>query len=233
MFQLIIYRGRVRQRSLDLTEGQWVVGRSPEADVVIDDLSVSRRHLRITVAGRRVVAEDLDTRNCTFINGVAMPIRDLAVGDRIELGPWALQVVPWAAANDTLPPSSSGAPTDVHSTKLSDLGKLAAQRERTATLLSDHLVQKSGNGLCEHALLKRMITVGFEASNDVTLPGRPLVARTVAEITRDPIGWLVKGVSTFYPVKVNGRKIRDHRLRDGDLIEVRGQQLRFRAAVGS
>ncbi|MFO8075856.1 MAG: FtsK/SpoIIIE domain-containing protein [Egibacteraceae bacterium] len=56
-----------------LAAGAWqplgagcLVGRDPEADLVIDDATVSRRHLRLEAAGAGVEAEDLDSRNGTW-----------------------------------------------------------------------------------------------------------------------------------------------------------------------
>lgn len=232
MYQLVIFRGRNHFGTHDLVPGTHVIGRSADADVQVDHEAVSRRHLKITVAGRRMTAEDLDTTNGTFINGCAQPVRDLALGDAIELGHWTLRVQTWNLAEQgPNPPATSGAPEDVHSTVLHNVGELAAQRERTSTLLSDHLVTRTDGTLHEHRLDKRLLTIGYQRGDDVQLAGGVLFGRTVAEVTRDPVGWLIRGMSGIHPVRVNGRKIRDHRLRDGDVIQVRSQTLRFHAAV--
>jgi DNA-binding NtrC family response regulator len=47
--------------------GSLVLGRSRAADVVIDDRSVSRRHARLTLDGRRIAIADLDSANGTRI----------------------------------------------------------------------------------------------------------------------------------------------------------------------
>ena len=54
----------------------YVLGRTPECDVVLDDPSVSRRHALLTVSGR-ITVEDLGSTNGTAIQG-----RKLAPGER-------------------------------------------------------------------------------------------------------------------------------------------------------
>jgi len=67
-----------------LPEGETIIGRDPEAGVVIDSLKVSRHHARIVVAGEQARVEDLGSKNGTEVNGrrIAGPAA-LADGDRI------------------------------------------------------------------------------------------------------------------------------------------------------
>jgi DNA-binding NtrC family response regulator len=62
--------------------GKLTVGRSPDADVPIADDSVSREHAVLHIEHARVLIEDLDARNGTWING-----QRLAPGARTEIGP--------------------------------------------------------------------------------------------------------------------------------------------------
>jgi DNA-binding winged helix-turn-helix (wHTH) protein len=70
-----------------LTEGPNTVGRDPECAVKVDSRSVSRRHARITVKGRRASVEDLRSKNGTFVDGVpvkhSVPVED---GSEIRVG---------------------------------------------------------------------------------------------------------------------------------------------------
>jgi DNA-binding winged helix-turn-helix (wHTH) protein len=70
-----------------LTEGENIMGRSPECAVFIDEISVSRQHARITVSGKAAVLEDLGSRNGTFHNGsrIEGPL-ELHDGTMFQLG---------------------------------------------------------------------------------------------------------------------------------------------------
>ena len=64
-----------------------VIGRSTQADVNIDDDGVSRNHIRLVREGEVIVAEEMGSRNGTFINGTRLDKRlALADGDKIQLG---------------------------------------------------------------------------------------------------------------------------------------------------
>lgn len=63
-----------------------VIGRLPECDITLDDPSVSRRHARLTGERGRWRVEDLGSTNGVKVNGEAVEQRDLADGDRLELG---------------------------------------------------------------------------------------------------------------------------------------------------
>jgi pSer/pThr/pTyr-binding forkhead associated (FHA) protein len=84
---LTVIGGRHRGQVLVLRSGDNVVGRSREADVLLEDWGVSRRHARFTVDVRgRVDVLDLGSTNGTFVNGERIASESLRVGDRIRMG---------------------------------------------------------------------------------------------------------------------------------------------------
>ena len=72
----------------------WVIGNSPDCDVVVDSPLASARHCQLTHTPEGFLLNDLGSTNGTYVNGVriAGPIR-LTAGDSITLGrtvpfPW-------------------------------------------------------------------------------------------------------------------------------------------------
>jgi predicted component of type VI protein secretion system len=67
--------------------GAVTIGRGRDADLVLADELVSRRHAQVTPVGPVAVVEDLGSRNGTFVNGEGIhgPVR-LAPGDQLQLG---------------------------------------------------------------------------------------------------------------------------------------------------
>jgi ABC transport system ATP-binding/permease protein len=63
------------------------IGRAPDNDIVVSDLSVSRHHaeLRRTASGYQIV--DLDSHNGTFVNGQQVGSAPLTEGDIVGIGP--------------------------------------------------------------------------------------------------------------------------------------------------
>ena len=70
-----------------------VLGRSAEADVVINDGSMSRRHARIVAQQGVWLIEDLGARNGTYVNGERVEgRRPLAIGDLVQMGGTTIRV---------------------------------------------------------------------------------------------------------------------------------------------
>jgi len=75
----ILHGGEVGRR-YELAGNRWVVGRSPECDVVLDVAAVSRRHVILTKEEEAFYVQDLGSRNGTYINNQRVidraPLRD-------------------------------------------------------------------------------------------------------------------------------------------------------------
>jgi pSer/pThr/pTyr-binding forkhead associated (FHA) protein len=73
--------GAGRQQPLASTA---VIGRAPDAELVLEDRQVSRHHARITPAGAGALLEDLESSNGTFVNGHELHA-PTSVGPRDEI----------------------------------------------------------------------------------------------------------------------------------------------------
>src|SRR3954447_13141736 len=69
------------------------VGRSPAAEIVLDDASVSRRHALLTRRGERTMILDDRSLNGLQVNGVRVSESELKDGDTIVIGHVALRYV--------------------------------------------------------------------------------------------------------------------------------------------
>ncbi len=63
-----------------------MIGRGAEADLVVDDAGVSRRHAEVHSEGGRVWLVDLGSTNGTFVDGERVATGQLADGSRITIG---------------------------------------------------------------------------------------------------------------------------------------------------
>ena len=63
-----------------------VIGRVNDADLLLLDEKISRKHAKISTHGGRVMIEDLASRNGTFVNGVRIRSVELQEGDQIVVG---------------------------------------------------------------------------------------------------------------------------------------------------
>jgi hypothetical protein len=74
--------------ALDWTGAQdeLLVGRHKACDIVLSDLSVSRRHARLMFRDGSWVLQDLDSTNGTYVNEVLVGRCELRPGDQVLLG---------------------------------------------------------------------------------------------------------------------------------------------------
>jgi adenylate cyclase len=89
---VITYTEEGSPRRAVLPLGETVAGRSPSCDIVIDDVSVSRRHAKFTVTADHCALIDLSSRNGTYVNGGLVTDAGLVDGDRVVLGRVPLSV---------------------------------------------------------------------------------------------------------------------------------------------
>lgn len=70
-----------------LNSGSIVLGRSSDADILVDDTGVSRRHLEIRAQGGRIYAVDLGSTNGSYVNGQRVVGQaELTDGSMITMG---------------------------------------------------------------------------------------------------------------------------------------------------
>lgn len=85
--QLRFVNHRGRQVDYDLTQNRPVViGRAPEADLVIGDDKASRLHAEIRFWGGDYVVKDLQSSNGTRVNETPITVTVLHPGDTIRIG---------------------------------------------------------------------------------------------------------------------------------------------------
>ena len=66
------------------------IGRSPDADIFLDDVTVSRRHAVLVRRGRSFAVEDLGSLNGTFVNRKRVDAKTLEDGDEVQVGKYKL-----------------------------------------------------------------------------------------------------------------------------------------------
>ena len=70
----------------ELTKAEYVLGRHPDCDIVVDAGAVSRQHARLSREGAKFFVEDMQSRNGTYVNGRMVYGRyGLSEGDQIRV----------------------------------------------------------------------------------------------------------------------------------------------------
>ena len=108
-----VYRLTRGTDAFALQDGENLIGRDPDVHVFLDHPSVSRRHARISITADRVVLEDLNSRNGTWIDGrgITSPT-EVHDGFIIGVGPITLTFVSRSSVASTRPMSGRVGPPD-------------------------------------------------------------------------------------------------------------------------
>ena len=69
------------------------VGRDPQSDIFLDDITVSRRHAEVARNGARYSIRDVDSLNGTYVNRQIVDQGELNEGDEVQVGKFKLVFV--------------------------------------------------------------------------------------------------------------------------------------------
>jgi hypothetical protein len=88
---LVIRSGGGRTgEAFSLDRSQTTIGRSPDCDIFLDDVTVSRRHAVVAQGDDGFTIEDLGSLNGTFLNRSRIERDTLENGDEVQIGKYRL-----------------------------------------------------------------------------------------------------------------------------------------------
>ena len=83
---LVIHRGPAQGSRFLLDTNSVSIGRSPESDVFLDDVTVSRKHAHIERVKSEFSITDSHSLNGTYVNSISVTTQVLRMGDEIQIG---------------------------------------------------------------------------------------------------------------------------------------------------
>jgi len=231
------------------------IGRLPDNMVVVDHPSVSSHHACVFVDGEQCIVEDLQSTNGTFVNGKRVTRRTLRNGDVVGVGTQTIvfdQLAPAPApATDAVAETarSNGSNETVFLDNRTLLDKLFIdsdtyrKSEALTARLTDlehptRIAKDTDVGVLrvvagpsdqpEYRLEKQTSLIGKGASSLVRLQGwfKPRVAVAITRNRQGYVATLVGGHTFINSQPLNGGR---RELKDGDVLEVSGLILEFRA----
>lgn len=85
-FAIVVERGPRKGMTFMLREGNTTVGRHPESDIFLNDVTVSRHHCRFVASGETLSIEDSGSTNGTYVNDERVDTAALSAGDEVLVG---------------------------------------------------------------------------------------------------------------------------------------------------
>ncbi|MFT5505515.1 MAG: pSer/pThr/pTyr-binding forkhead associated (FHA) protein [Gammaproteobacteria bacterium] len=235
--KLITTSSSGEKNEFPLTSETTTIGRKPNNDIQIDNLSVSGRHAQVITILEDSFLEDLGSTNGTYVNGKLVKKHALEHGDNITLGKYQI----------TYHSSSGGGEQDFEQTMIIRPGE-AGMPEEAGGKEIDKSMQKISAAIASETASAGGVSVtankeaclqllsGANAGKELVLTkalttiGQPGVQ--VAAITRRPQGFFlihVDGGPNNSVPKVGGSPIGSnaHELKSHDIIEVAGVKMEF------
>jgi pSer/pThr/pTyr-binding forkhead associated (FHA) protein len=242
----------VALRFKDREIGRWEVdrprlriGRTPDNDIVIDNLAVSRLHALIEEEKDGYFVRDCESLNGTEVNGARITRRKLEDGDEIAIAKHTIlfrlqgghaisepetiagfdQTMIFqrggAAAQQPVPPPAPPsvpnlASKDTRTALMTAVEVKRAPRLVVHTEFGDRVVEIEDEG----------VVIGKDQDADVYVDGLFVAGRHV-QITRENGRTILRRVGGLRPVKVGGRAVKEVELKDNDEIQIASESFVF------
>lgn len=210
-------------KTYPFTGSEMSIGRNSDNDIIIDNLSVSRKHAAITSSKEGFRITDCASKNGTFLNGKPIKQAALKSGDTILLGKYTLAFE--MPQGDALPV------TDLDQTVIIPNFR---SDDRKAELHIDYpVVNESNPRLCrtsteeDYPIRGDNFLIGKGGAADIHLEGL-FAPKRLAEITRRGDAFLLQRVGGKKRISINGEAIDEKILEENDLITIGSEEFLFK-----
>ena len=85
--------GGIAGETFMLPAARTLIGRAPDCDVFLDDVTVSRRHAEILHSDERFTIRDLGSLNGTFVNRRRVESAELTDDDEVQIGKYRMTLL--------------------------------------------------------------------------------------------------------------------------------------------
>jgi pSer/pThr/pTyr-binding forkhead associated (FHA) protein len=206
---LKVEAGRLRGREFRLDKPMATMGRAEESDVgLFGDPAVAPRHAVIQRAGAEFILKDLTRDPGTFVNGQRIESAPLHQGDLIGIGDYQMRFY----LRNAQPGAMAVAPVP-----------LAMHHDGAAA--GPHLLDPEGRRL--QLRLGGSTRIGRSLDNDLVLPHQS-ISRHHATIAIVNGGFCLQDLHSQNGCYVDGRRVSEAPLKDGDSVRLGDAQFQFR-----
>jgi len=211
---------------------QFKIGRTPDNDIVIDNLAVSRLHAVLEEEKGNYYVRDCDSLNGTLLNSQRVGRAKLEDGDEVCIGKHNIvfrrqggQAVP---AGETIQgfDQTMIINASVDAVQIPQENPLPASRSKRRVPGNPRLIMKTEYGDRVIELKNGSLTIGSDLSSDVVVEGM-FVAKKHAEIIREEDRVVLRHLRGLRTVSVSGKKVREVELKNNDEIRIAKDEFIF------
>ncbi len=206
-------------KTYPFTGSEISIGRLPENDIVIDNLSVSRKHAVIASRGSEYVLSDLASKNGTLLNYRPATEAKLADGDVITIGKYEILF--------QIPTLEASHPEDLDQTVIIPRFRRRAEGvpPKQCAAAPPRLFRKSA--MEEYPLDKECVRIGRGKDSDIRLSGL-FGPRVTIEVVRRGSEYVLQKTGGRHKVTINGEEMEEKTLEGEDLIAIGSEEFVFK-----
>lgn len=204
-----------------------IIGRKTESDILFEEKNVSRRHAQIDKKDELYIIEDLGSAGGTKVNGEKMTEKDIHTGDIIEIGDYQLHFDS-GLADDEKTVFEEDEATVLEDGTVVDEDRTMFYEEPEAKLV----VSKSPSLEGEIILEDDETIFGRDEDADMAIDDKRL-SRKHCKIFRQGNDFVIQDLGSSNGTFVNGTKITEKTLANGDSIQIGSTAMTFRMQVGA
>jgi pSer/pThr/pTyr-binding forkhead associated (FHA) protein/tetratricopeptide (TPR) repeat protein len=220
---LIVKRDGHPDERFELLVGVYSMGRAEDNTICLADIGVSRRHARILVDEHGVTFEDLGSGNGTWFMGERVRTQTMVDGDELVIDPFRLCFLQVEVAEPVENTETTGDKTMVLSKPVPFDDHDDAPAVRASIEVLSGNAPRPGT---RFDVTSDGLTLGRSDKRDVVLAD-PAASRLHAEITQVGGEHWIKDPGAANGLFVNGRRIKEQRLFDADVIRIGATEFRF------
>ena len=90
LFILSLLNNELMSSSWKLSNNDYNIGRSSENNIILDDITVSRKHALLSVSNENIKIQDNNSTNGIYVNNEIKNDCTLKSGDKIQIGKYLL-----------------------------------------------------------------------------------------------------------------------------------------------
>lgn len=208
--------------------GELKIGRDKTNNIILPEPGVSREHTVIRGSEGVYTVEDLKSANGTFFKGIRIETKELSDGDEITIREYTIKFH-GPKQRDEEPPAADKAPPKKKEAEDLASETIYAEPPPEAPVASKKVEESAWVELPDGSSheLGSITTIGKDDEADIKVGGM-LVAKRHATIIRGKGIYKIIKKGGISSLKVNDKKVDEHRLRDGDIIEVGNTSITFK-----
>lgn len=213
---LMLFLGERELKRVALSSGQMSIGRDPSNNIVIDNLSVSRKHAVVSFIDGKCIIEDLESANGTFVDGKRIEKQfELKDGQEAVIGKHAVRFIARAVRQEKIP--GAGGLDQTIFMRMPAISMPSSQKEPILTVGGQSVPIK-----------QTPFSIGADPTCDLPLQGKGIKPQH-AQIKQDAGGqlWISHEAGVLSTTRINGQKVKVAPLRSGDLLQLGSVLVRF------